>query len=364
MKMNIESICDVGYDDFFESVRVKLGFENLPVARVVAEHKGLYRVMNEHGEYEARVTGKRMFDATGRADFPAVGDFVVLDKVEDDKAVILEMLPRKTLLERRQGSSEKQIIASNVDVAFIVGSVDRDYSVNRFERYCALARDGGIVPVAILNKIDLISKEERNEKERKLKERLGDGVSVFCTSTESSEGLDALKASVKSGETYCFLGSSGTGKSSLINSLLGNDKLSVSAVGERTGRGRHTTVAREMFFLENGAIVIDNPGVREVGLTDMQKGVSEQFAAFEDIANQCKFADCTHTHEPGCKLLNEVHAGTIDKDEYQNYLNMERETEHYSMTEYEMRKKDKKFGKFLKRTKKDLKRLHHKDYDM
>ncbi len=364
-EMKIE---DLGYDSFFESNRKKLKLDDFEIARVIAQHKGAYKVKNASGEYLAKITGKQMFDATGREDYPAVGDWVAISKADEEHAVIQKVLPRKTVIKRRRGDknrigekNETQIIAANIDVAFVIESVDRDYNLNRLERYFAIASDSGIKPAIILNKIDLISGEELDLKLSQIKNRLGDA-DIIPTSTLTDEGLAQLKGYIAKGKTYCFLGSSGVGKSSLINKLLGEQIIKTGSVSSYSGRGKHVTTSREMYFLENGGIVIDNPGVREVGMTDVIVGIDEIFDEINALAKKCKYNDCTHMHEPGCEVLAAVKSGQLDKEKYSNYISLKKEAQYYEMNETEKREKDRQFGKFVNKMKKGLKEARHKDY--
>jgi ribosome biogenesis GTPase len=350
---------DLGYKEFFESSR---GADDTPVARVIVEHKEAYRVKNTQGEYLARVTGKHMFNAASREDFPAVGDWVTITDAGQQQAVIERVLPRQTIIKRKHsGKNEIQIIAANIDVAFVIESVDRDYNLNRFERYFAIAKDGGIQPAVILNKIDLVSKEELQSMTDQIKNRFGE-IDLILTSTLSLEGLDTLKGYLEKGKTYCFLGSSGVGKSSLINQLIGDDVIKTGEISVQTDRGRHTTTTRQMHFLENGGIVIDNPGMREVGITDAGDGIDSVFDEMSSLAQECKYADCTHIHEPGCAVRSAIESGQLDEDKYQNYLSLKKEAEYYEMTKLEKRQKDSDFGKYVKQVKKQLKRHKYKDY--
>lgn len=357
---------DLGYGEFFENHRRLLGLEGFLVARVIAEHKGSYRVKNENGEYIAKVTGKQVFNAKSREDYPAVGDWVAITVLDSERAVINAVLPRKTIIKRQQtGKSEIQIIASNIDTAFIVEAVDRDYNLNRLERYFAIASTSNIEVVIILNKIDLISKEDLEKKLTELNLRFP-GVVVITTSNISDTGLTELKEFIKKGVTYSFLGSSGVGKSSLINKLLGVNTLRTEDISLYSGRGKHITTSREMYFLpvlrslgevvSDVAIVIDNPGMREVGVTESTASIDAVFEEITAFARECKYSDCTHTHEPGCAVLTAVNAGILDKDKYNNYLNLKKETEFNKLTALEKREKNKKFGKFIKKAKQDLKR--------
>jgi ribosome biogenesis GTPase len=364
MILTIEKNEDLGYDDFFEAHRVARSVDDRAVARVTAEHKGSYTVKTINAEYTATISGKMSFEATIREDYPAVGDWVLIDIVDKDKAVIHDILPRRSVLKRKySGKDEVQIIAANVDYAFITESIGRDHNINRLERYCAVVRDSGVLPIVILNKIDLIAKDDKGSIVSEIKDRMPT-VDVMCTSTVTGEGLKRLQGSIKKGKTYCFLGSSGVGKSSLINALIDSEKITVSAIGKRSRRGKHTTTQREMYFLDNGGIVIDNPGMREIGLTDLSAGIDRHFDAIAQMAQKCKFADCTHTHEPGCAVLHKAEQGNIDEEEYANYVALKKEAAHYGMTKGEKRKKDKKLGKFFKTTKEELKRYGHKDYDI
>lgn len=349
----------LGYDSFFESNRKKLKLDIYQVARVIAEHRGAYKVKNADGEYLARITGKQMFEAVSREDFPAVGDWVAIEIADEENAVIRGVLPRKTILKKKySGKNETQVIAANIDVAFVIESVDRDYNLNRFERYFSLARDSGIKPAIILNKTDLATKDDLDLKLTQIKNRFNN-IDFIPTSIVNKDGLDKLNAYILEGKTYCFLGSSGVGKSSLINQLLERDIIRTGDISLRTNKGKHTTTVREMYFLANGGIVIDNPGMREVGMTDTDSGIDDLFEEITELASGCKYADCTHTQEPGCRVLAALNAGKIDKGKYANYLNLKKEVGYYKMTDLEKRQKDRDFGKFIKTTKKQLKKLDH-----
>lgn len=355
------TIKDLGFDDFFESARKEMKLEDFAVARVVAEHRGVYKVRNENDEYLAKITGKQMFEATSREDYPAVGDWVAITDLGAKRAVIHRLLPRKTIIIRRYGDKDKngeknetQVIATNIDTAFIVESVGRDFNLNRFERYFSIVGGGGVKFAIILNKIDLISDEERKLKLSQLKKRFKD-IDVVLTSTINNEGLNDLRGSLLSGKTYCFLGSSGVGKSSLINKLLREDIIKTGNISLNADRGKHVTTNREMYFLENGGIVIDNPGIREVGMTDFDAGVDGLFDEIIVLAEKCKYADCSHTHEPGCEVLSVLKSGKLDEEKYSNYIRLKKEAEYYDMSELEKKEKDRRFGKFVKSAKKSFK---------
>jgi ribosome biogenesis GTPase len=355
--MNNEiKIEDLGYNEFFESNRKELKLDEFSVGRVTVEHKESYKVKNTNGEYLAKVTGKQIFNASSREDYPAVGDWVAITELNKEQAVINAIIPRKTIIKRKRNNrDEVQVIASNIDVAFIVESINRDYSLNRFERYFAIANDGGVKPVIILNKIDLISLEELDLRVKEIKDRFKD-VDIISVSTVSNEGIEALKMYIEKGKTYCFLGSSGVGKSSLINKLLGKEIIKTEDISSYADRGKHATTNRQMYFLDNGGIVIDNPGMREVGMTDTNTGIDNLFDEITALSKKCKYPDCTHIHEPGCAILEALNSGQIDQGKYSNYINLKKETEHYEMTKLEQREKNRQFGKFVKRAIKDIKK--------
>lgn len=347
---------DLGYDSFFESGLEGLDPGKYSVARVIAEHKELYRVQGGNGEFSAKIPGKMMFTASKREDYPAVGDWVVMTETDKANAIIHGILPRRTVLRKKYSDKqEAQVIAANVDTAFIVESADKDYNLNRFERYLVLANDGRIEPVLILNKADLITAAELDSKMRQVAARFRDSV-VVPTSAMTGDGLQELMKHILKGKTYCFLGSSGVGKSSLINKLIGEDILETKEINRRSGRGKHTTTSRELYLLKNGGIVIDNPGMREVGMTDAGEGIREVFDEIADAAKDCKYVDCTHTHEPGCAVLRAVKDKKLDGQKLANFGKLRKETEYYAMTEFEKRKKDHKFGKFLKKSLEQMKR--------
>lgn len=347
----------LGYEKFFDEYMVANDAALEQIARVTAEHKGAYEVANGNGEYRATITGKLMLTATHRDDYPAVGDWVILNHDGDDEVrLIIDILPRKTTLHKKYGGkAETQLIAANVDVAFIVESIDRDFSLNRFERYVVLAREGSVKPVIILNKSDLSSESDVQTKIGQIRERFGD-IDVLATSTVTATGLDMLSSYIQPSVTYCFLGSSGVGKSSLINTLLAQEHIATKTIGVKTGRGRHTTTSRAMYITESGGVIIDNPGSREVGVADASGGVAAVFVDIESLARACKFKDCTHQNEPGCAVCGALSSGTINAEQFENYQKLRKETEHYQQSAHEKRQKDKQFGKFIKTAKKDLHR--------
>ena len=340
---------DLGYDDFFELKRRSLGLTEYSIARIITEYKEMYRVRDVNNEYLAKITGKQIFNATRREDYPAVGDWAVITIVDKENAIIHGVLPRKTMLSKKYSNKQDiQVIATNIDIAFIVESVDRDYNLNRFERYLILANEGKIKPVIVLNKIDLISEEELNFKIKQIKERF-DNIDVIQVSTIKENGLNELKNYIEKGKTYCFIGSSGVGKSSLINKLLGKNEIKTQEISNSTNKGKHTTTTREMYFLENGGIVIDNPGTRGVGIANANSGLDNIFDEITALSKNCKYSDCTHTHELGCAVLEAIKAQNLDKDKYLNYLKLKKEAEYYEMNDVEKRGKDRKFGKFKKK---------------
>ncbi|NTV22485.1 MAG: ribosome small subunit-dependent GTPase A [Candidatus Yonathbacteria bacterium] len=355
----INHLDQLGYSSFFEEGRRALGWGDVSVARVISESRGMYRVKNAEGEYTATITGKRMFDASSREDYPAVGDWVAIEMAGADRAVIRGILPRRTVLKRVYGDENKsgkkdasQLIAVNIDVAFIIMSVDRDFNLNRIERYVAIAERGGVTPAIVINKIDLCAPKERDTLSADLGKRFPD-IDIIMTSTVNGDGVEVLRTYMQKDMTYCFLGSSGVGKSSLVNALLGTDTIRTGDIGTYANRGRHVTTARHLYVLVGGAIVIDNPGMREVGMAE-SGDVASSFEEIVRLSEGCKYADCTHTHEPGCAVLAAVAVGTLDDEQRLNYVALKKEDAYLEMEENEKREKDRRFGKFKKNALKDL----------
>ncbi len=350
---------DLGYDEFFDLKWKTLEVKDSSPGRVIAEHKESYKVKSHDGEYSAKITGKQVFNATKRADYPAVGDWVAITRLDKERAIIQKILPRKTILRKKySGKQDVQIIAVNIDVALIVESLDKDYNLNRFERYFVLTDESGIKPAIILNKIDLVAEAELNQKIEQIKNRFG-SIDIISTSAITEQGLGELMNYIIRGKTYCFLGSSGVGKSSLINKLLKSNIIKTSEISEATGKGKHTTTSRGMYFLENGGMVIDNPGIRDVGIAVADTGIENVFDEITLLSNECKFSDCTHIHEPGCAVLQAVRDGRLEEDKYQNYIKLKKENKFFEMNDFEKRKKDRKFGQFKKKAKDQLKEFDY-----
>jgi len=344
---------ELGYNIDLENYRKEKNLDSLGVGRVISEHKERYIVKTIENEYDAEIIGNLRFSADKRSDFPAVGDWVAISEYDEDKVLIHSIFPRRTIIERqavgKQG--EKQIIAANIDFAFIVQAVDRDFNISRIERYLTICNASNVVPTIVLNKIDLIDAQELAMLISKVQERIKE-VPVITISNESLDGIEKLKKNIKKRKTYCLLGSSGVGKSSLLNNLSGRKVMETNTISTATNKGRHVTSHRELLVLENGGIIIDNPGMREVGIADSVEGLEITFESIVKLSADCKFKDCTHTTEFGCAVLAAVDNEEIDKSSYENFLKMEREKDHFESTIAEKRKKDKDFGKMIKHFKK------------
>ena len=327
------------------------GFER---GRVIAEHKELYIVKTDFGEIEAEVTGNMRFTATGREDFPAVGDWVALKIYENSFGIIHSILPRSSCIKRESSGkqSEVQIIGANIDYALLVQAVDRDFNLNRLERYLIICNESKVSPIIVMTKTDTISDISVEEIRQRICDRITD-VPVVFISNETRKGYQELLTLIKEGKTYCLLGSSGVGKSTLINNLTGRELMKTGEIGSQTNKGRHTTTHRELFFLENGAVLIDNPGMREVGIANSSAGMETTYDTIYHLARGCRYTDCTHTNESGCKVLNALSKGDLNVELYNNYMKKEKERSFFELSELEKRKRDRSFGMMLKNYKKE-----------
>ncbi|WP_372948964.1 ribosome small subunit-dependent GTPase A [Mariniphaga sp.] len=348
---------DLGYNPTLEKFREEQNLKDFETGRVIAEHKERYIVKTSTGEYEAEITGNIRFTAQSREDFPAVGDWVALNVYDSEFAIIHKLFPRYSVI-KRQGAGhtgEVQIIATNVDVAFLVQAVDRDFNLNRLERYLTICHASKVSPVILLTKTDLANKHRVAEILESIEQRIKN-IPVIAVSSETQDGYKELKQVIEKGKTYCLLGSSGVGKSTLLNNLSGKFLMRTDSISQSTNKGRHVTSHRELIVLESGGILVDNPGMREVGIADNSSGLETTFDKIIRHSQNCKFKDCTHKNEVGCSVINAVENGEIDKKSYENYLKLEREKAHYESTIEERRKKEKEFGKVFKNYKKDMKK--------
>lgn len=302
--------------------------ENYSIGRICAEHKEYYKIFSEYGELSATMSGKFRNNATSREDFPVVGDWALFDYIEGEgKAIIQEIAPRKSKFSRKVAGKEtqEQIIASNVDFAFIVCALNYDFNLRRIERYLSLVWQSGATPVVVLTKKDLCDNAEEKIAEV---ENIAFGVDVHTISNISSEGIDILQKYFADSKTVVLLGSSGVGKSSLINNLAQQDIMKVNVLRSNIEKGRHTTTHKQMIILPNGGLIIDTPGIRELQLWDAQDGISQTFNDIEQMAKKCKFSDCTHLNEPGCAVRKAMDEGFLDGDRLKSYLKVQKENEY------------------------------------
>ncbi|MFF2754632.1 ribosome small subunit-dependent GTPase A [Psychrobacillus sp. NPDC058041] len=295
--------------------------------RILLEHKHLYRVITNEGEWLCSLSGKFKFDH-GREEFPAVGDWVVLEQMPgEEKGIIQEVLPRSSQFSRKVAgqTTEIQLIAVNVDYVFLVMSLNHDFNVRRLERYLLAAWDSGATPIVVLTKKDTCDDLAYYINEV---ESVAFGVDIFTVSSVTGEGIDELSVLLSAGKTGALLGSSGVGKSSLINALSGEEVMAVNDIREDDSKGRHTTTHRELSLLPSGGQLIDTPGMREFQLWESSEGVSASFKDIEELADECRFRDCKHQKEPGCAIREAISTGSLKEERYKNYLKLLKELAH------------------------------------
>ena len=353
--MNDPSLEALGWDDWFALQASPRCDPAVSVARVAAVDRDQLLLLNETGAFRARLAGRFQYEKVSASDLPCVGDWVWVEKSPADQFGLLHgVLPRKTSMRRRAvgESLEVQMIAANVDVVIVVQSCHYDFNLRRLERYLVMARDGGAVPCVLLTKTDLVEPAVVATQVAQTRDATPD-VLVLTLSNVTREGMTELQGVLERRKTYCFVGSSGVGKSTLINGLVGREVLETKVVSG-TGEGRHTTVRRELLVLPNGAMVIDNPGMREFGVLGAGGGIEASYSEILTHAVHCRFRDCTHTSEPGCAVLQGLETGELDADHYESFLKLRKESEYYDLSYAEKRKKDKEFGRFIKSAKKDL----------
>jgi ribosome biogenesis GTPase / thiamine phosphate phosphatase len=349
---------ELGFDSWFEQQRAGLESPDCAIARVTRVDRDRYLVRNEHGEVQAEPTGKLLFSADSSQDLPCVGDWVIVQyHNEGTLAIIHDLLPRKTFLRRKTAgdNAEYQMIASNVDVAFIMQSCDLNFNIRRMERYLVMIHEGHVEPVILLSKSDLLSTEELEIRKTEIRDARIDAA-IIALSSKTESGLDLIRQSLRRGKTYCLLGSSGVGKTTLLNHLLGFEAFETNPVREKDGKGRHTTSRRQMSLLDNGALLVDTPGMRELGLIGVTASIDNSFSDIHELSNRCRFKDCTHTVEVGCAILDAVQSGSLEEARYQDYMKLIKESQFHAMTYVEKRKKDKQFGRMIKTALQELKK--------
>ena len=340
-------LCDLGFDACFHQRRNELKRPDLDVARITRVDRERYLVRNESGELQAEPAGKLLFSVDSSQDFPCVGDWALVQLYNAGTlAIIHDLLPRKTFLRRKRAGKkvDYQMIASNIDVAFIMQSCDDNFNVRRMERYLVMVNDGLIEPIILLTKTDLISAEDQEKKLSEIRQARIDA-RVMTLSNITGVGLQALRQALEHGKTYCLLGSSGVGKTTLLNHLLGREVFATNPVREDDGRGRHTTAHRQLSVVDNGALLIDTPGMRELGMMAVGTSIDESFSDIHELSATCRFKDCTHTQETGCTIIQAIENGNLSEERYQSYMKLMKESEFHQMSYIEKRKKDKQFGR-------------------
>ena len=350
-------IADLGFESWFQDKCEGIDQKIFGVARVTRVDRDRYLVRNEHDEVQAEPTGRLVFSVESSQDLPCVGDWVIVQyHNEGSLAIIHDVLPRRTFLRRKSAGTrvEYQLVAANIDAAFIMQSCDLDFNLRRMERYLVMANEGHVEPIIVLSKSDLISP---GEMEKRLSEiRSAEiGARVIAFSNMTAIGLDTIRQALEKRKTYCLIGSSGVGKTTLLNHLLGREAFDTQPVREKDSRGRHTTARRQLTVLDGGALLIDTPGMRELGLMAVSGSIESSFYDIYELAGQCRFNDCTHSVEKGCAVLSAVLSGTVSRDRYESYMKLMKESAFHEMSYVERRRKDKKFGRMVKSTLQQLK---------
>jgi len=354
-----ESINRLGYDSWVQANVEPEKIQQHELARVISVHKESYQISKGIGDVFAELAGKLIYTSDSPVDLPTVGDWVYADFYDENThAIVHEVFPRKTLIKRKNSGKaiEFQLIAANIDMAFIMASLNEDFNLRRLERYFVMINESKILPVVLLSKCDLISEIKVQEQIAKLS-NIMPTIRIIPFSSETGENIHIIKSLLADGKTYCLLGSSGVGKTSLLNQLtIGDSHFETKPVREKDSKGRHTTTYRQLIQLHNGAMLIDTPGMRELGNMSVDKGINETFLDITELSKQCKFTNCTHVNEKACAILEAIDKGFLSAKRYQNYLGLKKESNYNEMSYLEKKQKDKKLGRLIKSVMKHKKR--------
>ena len=342
-------LSELGFDAWFADQARAFCDPDLCVARVTAVDRGRYLVRDATGEIPAELTGRYQHQVAGAADVPCVGDWVCVRLLDErSHATIHQLLPRRTFLRRKSPGRavDYQMIAANIDVAFVAQACHVDFNVRRLERYLVMVREGRIQPVLLLTKTDLVSPGMLDLMVTSVR-RAGIQVPIVPLSNVTGAGIDDIRGHVLPGSTCCLLGSSGVGKTTLINQLSGDGALETGTLSH-TGEGRHTTTRRQLVVLRGGGLLIDMPGMRELGMLGVGDGLDEVFADIGALAANCRFTNCSHTCEPGCAIRAAIERGELGEEHLQGYLKLRRESAYHDMSHVERRRKDREFGRMTR----------------
>jgi ribosome biogenesis GTPase / thiamine phosphate phosphatase len=340
---------DLGFDRWFAEKAVEHCDADVSIARVTAVDRARYLVRDGRDELPAELTGRLQFIADSAIDLPCVGDWVGVRPADGgSRALIQVVLPRKTFLRRKTPGKDVdfQMIAANIDTAFVIQACHFDFNVRRLERYLVMVREGHIEPVLLLTKTDLLSAQELQRLIDEIR-LAGIDTRIIAVSNVTSQGLDLVRDLLLPAKTYCLLGSSGVGKTTLLNRLAVGSDLQTAEVSH-TGEGRHTTTRRQLIVLEGGALLIDMPGMRELGMLDVSEGLSETFADIVQLAGKCRFSDCRHEGEPGCAVQAAIGRHELSEARLLQYRKLSNESAFQDLSYVERRKKDRDFGRFVR----------------